>query len=247
MSGFPQGTALGPLMFLIYINNIGVNIKSRIRLFADDTLLYATVSSMDDANTLHQDLDSLVAWTNLWQMSLNRDKCKILNVYRSKNPIIHRYPLNGVPLESVSHHPYLGVELSTNLNWSFHIENIVGKANQSLGFIRRNLYSCPESVKSQAYLTLVNPCLEYACSVWDPHTQKHCQDIEGVASFVKNCYVREPGTVTNLLNDLNWHSLEQRRKIARLTTMHKIVNNKIAVNIPGYIAHPMRVTRSYQQ
>ena len=61
-------------------------------------------------------------------MSLNRDECKILNVYRSKNPIIHQYTLNGVPLESVSHHPYLGIELSSNLNWSFHAENIVGKA-----------------------------------------------------------------------------------------------------------------------
>ena len=110
--------------------------------------------------------------------------------------------MNGVPLDTVSHHPYLGVELSSNLNWRLDIENIIGKASRSLGFIRRNLYSCPESVKSQAYPTLVHPCLEYACSVWDPLTQKHCRDIEGVqrraARFVKNCYVREPGIVTKL-------------------------------------------------
>ena len=72
-------------------------------------------------------------------------------------------------------------------------------------FIRSNLYSCPpENIKSQAYVTLVRPCLEYACSVWDPHTQKHCQDIEGVqrqaARFVKKKQLeREPGTATNLL------------------------------------------------
>ena len=182
-------------------------------------------------------------------MSLNRDKCKILNVYRSKNPITHQYTMNGVLLDTVTHHPYLGVELSSNLNWSFHIENIVGKANRSLGFIRRYLYSCPESVKSQAYLTLVCPCLEYACSVWDPHTQKHCHDIERVqrcaARFVKNCHVREPGTGTNLMNDLNWHSLERRRKITRLTTMYKIMNGKIAFNIAEHIAGLTRVTRSY--
>ena len=87
------------------------------------------------------------------------------------------------------------------------------------------------------------------CSVWDPHTQKHCHGIEGVqrraARFVKNCYVRESGIVTNLLNDLNWHSLELRRKITRLTTMYKIVNGKIAVNISEYIVRPTRVTRSY--
>ena len=166
-------------------------------------------------------------------MSLNRDKCKILNVYRSKNPGTHQYTMNGVPLDTVTHHSFLGVKLSSNLNWSFHIENIIGKANRSFGFIRRNLYSFPESVESQVYLTLVRPCLEYACRVWDPHTQKHCRDIEGVqrraARFVRNCYVREPGTVTNLLDDLNWHSLELRRKITRLATMYKIVNGKIAV------------------
>ena len=80
-------------------------------------------------------------------------------------------------------------------------------------------------------------------------TYSNCHDIEGVqrraGRFVKNCYVREPGTVTNLLNDLNWHSLELRRKITRLTTMYKIVNGKIAVNIPEYIEGPTRVTHSY--
>ena len=122
---------------------------------------------------------------------------------------------------------------------------------RSLGFVKSNLYSCPESVKSQAYPILVHPCLEYACSVWDPHTQKHCHDIEGVqrraARFVKNCYVREPGTVTNFLDDLNWHSLELRRKIMRPTTMCKIVNGKIAVNIPDYIVGPTRITLSYHR
>ena len=97
-------------------------------------------------------------------MSLNCDKCKILKVYRSRNLISHQYTMNGTPLDSVSHHPYLGVVLSSNLNWSFHVENIIGKANRFLGFIRRNLYSCPENGQGQTYLTLVRPCLEYACS-----------------------------------------------------------------------------------
>ena len=72
--------------------------------------------------------------------------------------------MNGTPLDSISHDPCLGVELFSTLNWSFHVENVIGKANRSLGFIRRNLYSCPENGQGQAYLTLVRPCLEYACS-----------------------------------------------------------------------------------
>ena len=93
-------------MFLFYFNDKGINIKSRIRLFADDTLLYAAVSSKDDANTLQQDLDSLVAWTTFWQMILNRKKCKLLNVYQSKNPITQQYTMSRVPLDTVTHHPY---------------------------------------------------------------------------------------------------------------------------------------------
>ena len=103
------------------------------------------------------------------------------------------------------------------------------------------------SIKS--VLSHLHPCLEYACSVWDPHTQEHCHDIEGVqrraAKFVKNFYVRESGTVRNFLNDLNWHSIELRRKNTQLTTMYKIVNGKIAVNITEYIVCPTRVTCSY--
>ena len=155
-----------------------------------------------------------MTWTKLWQMSLSCDKCKVLRVYRSRNSIIHRYTMNGTPLDSVSHRPFLGVELSSNLNWSFHIENIKGKANRSLGFIRRNLHSCPENVKSQAYITLVRPCLEYTCNVWHPHTQKHCHDKEGVqrpaARFVKNFYELEPGTVTNLLGQVAYNLLKIR-------------------------------------
>ena len=159
-------------------------------------------------------------------MSLNCDKCKILRVYRLRNPIIHHYTMNGTPLDSVSHHPYLGVELSSNLNWSFHIENIIGKALPVPWFPSDVIFIPVQKVlkvRPTLYLTIVRPILEYTCSVWDPHTQKHCHDIDGAqrraARFVKSCYMWEPGTVTNLLNDLNWHSSELRRKIARLTTM----------------------------
>ena len=129
------------------------------------------------------------------------------------------------------------------------ISNIVGKANRTLRFIQRNLGGCMEDIKSRAYTTLVRPHLEYGSCVWDPHTQKHISDIEGVqrraARFVKSCHKREPGTVTQLLKDLNWCSLEHRRKVARLTYMHKIVNGEIAINIPAHVQKQRRVTRQY--
>ena len=205
-------------MFLIYINDIGDGVKSQIRLFADDSLLYGVVNGDEDAKALQEDLDRLVKWSDKWQMTFNINKCRTLRVRRSKTPTINHYTIRGSPLKSTSHHPYLGVELSSTLNWDEHISNIVGKANRTLGFIRRNLGGCPEDIKSRAYTTLVRPQLEYGSCVWDPHTQKHISDIEGVqrraARFVKNCHKREPATVTQLLEDLNWCSLEHRRKVA---------------------------------
>ena len=138
-----------------------------------------------------------------------------------QNPVKSDYVLMGKVLDSVTHRRYLGVELSRNLDWGQHVNNKVMKANRSLGFLWRNLSSCPEGVKEAAYKALVRPHVEYASSVWDPHLKKHVKQIEGVqrraARFVKNCYTREPGTVTNLLNELNWIPLKVRRKISRLT------------------------------
>ena len=243
-SGVPQGTMLGPLMFLLYINDIGENMKAQIGLFADDAVLYGVIKNVHDAESLQQDLNTLVHWAVTWQMSFNAKKCTILRISCSKSPIKYQYIIHGEPLEAVEHHKYLGVDLSSDLNWNNHIAGIIGKANRSLGFIRRNLNKCPENVKEQAYLALVRPQLEYGCCAWDPHIQKQIKDIESIqkraARFVKNEYSTTPGTVTNLLNVLKWPPLQKRRKVARLTMMFQVVSGQSAVQIPSYITQKKR-------
>ena len=108
---------------------------------------------MGDPSLTQKDLDKMIDWCNQWQMSFNNDKCKVLRICRSLHLVVHQYTLDGTVLESVYHHPYLGIELTSNLNWGKHISNIVGKVNRTLGFLRRNLGKCPESVKNQAYTT----------------------------------------------------------------------------------------------
>ena len=127
-------------------------------------------------------------------------------------------------MEAVDHYKYLGVELSRDLNWDFHIVGIIGTANRSLGFIRRNQNKFPENVKEQAYLALVRPQLEYGCFASDPHSQKQIKDTESVrraARCLKNEYSITPGTVTKILTNMKWPTLEKRRKVARLTMMCK--------------------------
>ena len=149
-----------------------------------------------------------------------------MRITRKTDPIIYDHQLMGKTLRSVSHHPCLGVELCNTLEWGHHIDIKVNKANQTLGFLRRNLGKCPESIKELSYKALVRPHLEYASTVWDSWKGKHITQIEAVqrrsARFVKNCWERKPGTVTNLLSELEWPTLQDRRKEARLIQLHKI-------------------------
>ena len=210
-----------------------------MRLFADDTLIYSTIKSHNDATKLQLDITALQEWSQKWQMKFNPDKCHVLTISRKQNPVESRYVLMGKVLDSVTRHSYLGVKLSRNLDWGQHVNNKVTKANQSLGFLRRNLSSCPEGVKEAAYKALVRPHVEYTSSVWDPHLKKHVKQIEGVqrraARLVKNFYTREPGTVTNLLNELNWIPLEVRRIISRLTLFHKAIYSDGGLALPNYL------------
>ena len=155
----------------------------------------------------------------------------------------------GQPITSVTQHKYLGVELESKLTWNEHISAITGRANSSLGVLTGNLHNCPEQIKTQAYYSLVRPHLEYAYSVWDPHTQKNIQSIEKVqrraARFIKKCYQRTPGTIASLLEELKWSSLEQRRKQTRWTNLYKILNGTLAVVIPNYFRQKERQTRNY--
>ena len=115
-SGVPRGTVLGPVMFLIDINDIGENITSTLRLFADDSLLYRAVEIPQDCQSLQEDLDKLTQWSCKWQMKFNIPKCKSLSITRKKNPILHQYSMNSQQIETVRRHPYLGVEVTHNLN-----------------------------------------------------------------------------------------------------------------------------------
>ena len=122
-------------------------ILSRMRLFADDTLIYSTTGSYDDAAKLQSDLTALQEWAQKWQMKFISSEYQVLRISRKQNPVVSDYGFMGKVLDSATHHPYLGVELSRNLDWGHHVNNKVMKANRSLGFLRRNLSRCPEGMK----------------------------------------------------------------------------------------------------
>ncbi len=139
MSGVPQGSVLGPLLFLTYINDMPDNINhSETRLFADDTILFRAISKPSDSQLLQQDLSALETWENRWQMAFNPSKCTVIRVTSGKtNPELDfQYQLHGHTLEIEDASKYLGVTISSNLSWDKHVDNIVAKGNKTLGFIR---------------------------------------------------------------------------------------------------------------
>ena len=232
-SGVPQGSVLGPCLFLFYINDMPDGLTATVRLFADDTIVYLTVKSEADTGLLQADLDKLGVWERKWKMEFHPGKCNVLTTSRKANPTYHQYTLHGHVLECVQSAKYLGCQITSDMRWSNHISNICGKANKTLGFLRRNVNINSTSVKESAYKSLVRPLVEYASSVWDPHLQKDITRLEMVqrraARYVSNKHGNR-SSVDNMIQHLDWYSLKHRRRIARLVMFYKIVNDHVAID-----------------
>ena len=142
LSGVPQGTVLGPLMFLLYINDGTDEVSSTLCLLADDCILYRVIKSPEDSISLQKDLDLLSHWASTWQMNFNTSKCVVLRCSRSPMPILYNYQLNDHVLDIREEHPYLGIILHKSLSWSSHISKIFTKASQTFNFLWRNFSKC---------------------------------------------------------------------------------------------------------
>jgi len=179
-------------------------------------------------------------WEKKWKMAFHPDKCNVLSITRNKTPIKHKYQLHGHNLEHVDKAKYLGITIQSDLRWDSHINNICNKANKTLGFLRRNLNISSTSVKEQAYKSLVRPSLEYACSAWDPYLVDDTTKIEKVqrraARYVTNRH-SNMSSVGNMIDQLNWRSLADRRTDSQHTMLYKITNDKVAISKTDLFHH----------
>ena len=173
-----HGSVLGPLLFLLFINDLPDKIISKTRLFADDCIVYRPIHDLSDCAVLQQDIDALAEWESKRGMEFHTQKCSVLRVSRSRSPIIHSYKLKGHILIAEDTTKYLGVDLQTTLSWKTHIDRISKKANSMLGFLRRNLRSCSEDTKANTYFSMVRSNLENCLSVWNPHQKDQIWKLE---------------------------------------------------------------------
>jgi len=235
VSGVPQGSVLGPLLFIIYINDLSNGMSSHVRLFADDCVLYREINSENDHATLQNDLSIVEDWCHTWGMELNLSKCVSMTISRLHNRGSRLYKLGSLDLEQVTSYKYLGVTLSSNLSWDDHVSSSVNKANRALGFVRRNLKNCTQPTKSKCVTTLVRPHLEYASSACDPFLAAHIHKLEMVqrraVRFITNKYGRTE-SVTKMLKETGLPLLQTRRKIARQKLFFKIDSKLIPLKVP---------------
>jgi len=247
-SGVPQGTVLGPLLFLCHINDLPKSVTSQVRLFADDCLLYRPINSFEDHINLQKDLHSLEKWSKNWGMRFNETKCYLMSMHRQRVPSTFNYSLNNHFLKKVEDNPYLGVQISENLKWSTHVNKVCNRASSILGFIRRNLRHSNKNFKEQAYISLVRSILDYASIVWDPYLHKDIDKLEGVqrraARFVCNNY-KSKSSVTEMLKELKWQPLKDRRRDQRLVFFHKIIYDLVAVPADNLLEVNKRPQRNH--
>ena len=182
LSGIPQGSVLGPTLFLIFINDLPETIANLVKIFADDTKVYSIINDNQDIESLQNDLDNLAEWSNKWKLGFNAKKCKSMHIGRN-NPE-HKYTMLDVTtgvrteIQQVVEEKDLGVTFQNDLKFNKHIATCVKKANRMIGIIRRAFTSLDKGMFLTLYKSMIRPYLEYATAVWSPHLKKDIFMIE---------------------------------------------------------------------
>jgi len=244
ISGVPQGSVLGPILFLLFVNDATV-IWQHLSLYADDLKLYSDVSVDSNVDSLQSALDKLADWAQVWQLSINTEKTQVLHL-GTNNP--HKiYFLSGVQLNAVESARDLGIEIGSNYSFDIHIDSIIARAYSRIGVIFKGFVSRDLKLLKQAFTSFVRPIVEYASNVWSPYKIKHIKAIERVQRHFTR---RIPGfydlSYGERLARLNLETLEYRRLKFDLIQYYKILNNLTPFSPDVYFetSKNLRQTRS---
>lgn len=235
VSGVPQGSNLGPLMFLLFINDLVQQIECNKCIFADDLKIFTAIRSETDCINLQTELTTIERWCSANNLQLNVTKCKIVTYTRKVNPLTFNYSINGTAVARVSTIKDLGVHFDRALTFSVHRDNIISSATKMLGFLIRNSRSFQIGTMKLLYFTYVRSKLEYASVIWNPYYTIHKISLENVQRrFLKYLFFKVEGTYPCrgydhqlLLQKFNILSLEIRRQQQLLKFVYNLVHSKI--------------------
>jgi len=219
-SGVPQGSELGPLLFLAYVNDIWRNMESTIRLYADDCVIYRKIKNNSDMEKFRKDLDRLGEWVVENEMKNNPSKSRAIRFTRDrvKDPL--NYSLLGTLIPEASSCKYLGIILCSDLLCADQVNYKVIKARKALHFTMRIIKKSNSNTKSLAYMSLVRPILEYGAACWDPYREGQISALERVQ--------KKAAKFAQYMNIPNWENLASRKKLSRICAHFKAYSGEPA-------------------
>ena len=243
-SGVPQGSHMGPIFFILYINDLpSVIVNSECKIYADDVKIFKSVSSISDAEQLQGDLSAFHKWCVDNHMFLNIDKCRVINLTRKNLTLLYLYHINDAVLINVDKMLDLGIYIDKRLSFKCHVDYMINKANMVMGFIIREgrEFSDPYCLKAM-FLALVRSILEYSCQVWSPYYTVDILRIESIQRrFLRFALRKLPWSDLQLLPSyehrlklLNMPTLNKHRDYLRISFVCNIING--IIDCPNILA-----------
>lgn len=231
-AGVPQGSILGPLLFLIFINDIVTQVRSNIRLFADDTSLYLIIDKRDQmmatTDSLNEDISNISKWASDWLVTFNPSKSESMIISRKHNTNL--YPaliMDNQHIVEVSEHKHLGVILSNDCSWHSHIEYIVSKAWPKINLMRSLAYKLDRRSLETMYISFIRPLLEYADTIWDNCTENDKHELDKIQNEAARICTGTTKLVSldKLKKEIGWESLSERRRKHKLIAFYKMTHS----------------------
>ena len=244
-AGVPQGSILGPTLFLLYINDLPENILQNIDIFADDTTLYSGVSSrpsrwdqLEYAADLELDLKSVVDWGKKWLVSFNPGKTQLVSFNRKRDPFLPEIYMNGATLDEKPNLKLLGLSFSSNLSWDSYIRSISLSASRKVGALYRSKHFLTPDAILYLYKSTIRPCMEYCCHVWAGESPCHLKVLDRIQKRICN--------LVGSSHSSSLESLSHRRDVASLSLFYKYYHGVCSSELsdllpPSFV--PSRVTR----
>ena len=252
LSGVPQGSILGPLLFVLFINDIYENINkdSNIALFADDTKIWRDINSESHCETLQNDINNTLSiWSSNNKMSFHPDKCKALSIYDCRPDFVkvlpfglRYYNINGNIIEFCENEKDLGVIVSLNFKWDEQHDKILKKTHQMLGFTKRTCHFIKDTRKRRSiYLFLVRSNFEHGSVIWRPITETEISDFEKLQKKALKWILKgenmhyDDEIYRNKCCQANLTPMKTFFDIKDLSFFHKIVHGNVPILLPEYI------------
>ena len=227
-SGVPQGSVLGPTLFIYFINDLPKVVKnSKVKIFADDTKVYNSINKTDDVDCLQNSIDEMFMWTQKWLLKFNKDKCKVIHLGKKnpKNKYFIGFPNDRVELEETDLEKDLGIHIDPQLDFKKHIKSIVKKASYLSYKILKNFTYRDANILVPLFKSLIRPILEYGNSVWTNGLKKYRNIVENVQrKFTKHVKGLNEVPYEERLDKIKLPSLEFRQLRGDMIQVFKIAN-----------------------